>query len=42
MESGKPIHIYVDAGKRGLTLQDAAILPWNAETPVDQDMKPIG
>lgn len=29
-------------GKRGLTLQDAAILPWNAETPVDQDMKPIG
>ncbi|WP_195341382.1 MULTISPECIES: fimbrillin family protein [Bacteroides] len=29
-------------GKRGLTLQDAAILPWNAETPVDQDMEPIG
>lgn len=29
-------------GKRGLTLQDVATLPWNAETPVDQDMKPIG
>ena len=28
--------------KRGLTLKDAAILPWNAETPVDQDMEPIG
>lgn len=28
--------------KRGLTLKDAAILPWNVEPSVNQDMNPIG